>query len=99
MQRAISCCFGSANRDEAKFPEGDRFDIERENAREQIAFGASVHPRLGQLLARKEMQQAFPIVLERLPNMRLLDPPEHFRYVPSILLRGVERLELAFDPC
>ena len=91
--------FGSANRDEAKFPDGDRFDIERENAQEQIAFGAGVHLCLGQLLARKEMQQAFPIVLERLPNMRLLDPPEHFRYVPSILLRGVERLELAFDPC
>ena len=90
--------FGSANRDEAKFPDGDRFDIERENAQEQIAFGAGVHLCLGQLLARKEMQQAFPIVRERMPNLRLLDPPEHFRYVPSILQRGVERLELAFDP-
>ena len=89
--------FGSANRDEAKFPDADRFDIERENAHDQIAFGAGVHLCLGQLLARKEMQQAFPIVLERLPNLRLADPPERFRYVPSILLRGVERLELTFD--
>ena len=58
--------FGSANRDDAKFPDGDRFDIERENAQDQIAFGAGAPVPRQQLLARKEMQQAFPIVLERL---------------------------------
>jgi cytochrome P450 len=90
--------FGSANRDDAKFPHADTFDIERENAKEQLAFGAGVHLCLGQQLARKEMQKAFPMVLDRLKNLQLVDPPESFRYVPSILLRGVEKLELTFDP-
>lgn len=90
--------FGSANRDDAKFPDADRFDIERGNAKEQLAFGAGVHLCLGQQLARKEMQKAFPIVLDRLRNLRLVDDPSTFRHVPSILLRGVEKLEVAFDP-
>ena len=90
--------FGSANRDEAKFPDADTFDIERENAKDQLAFGAGVHLCLGQQLARKEMQKAFPMVLARLQNLQLVDPPESFRYVPSILLRGVQKLELTFDP-
>ena len=90
--------FGSANRDEARFPHGDTFDIERENAADQLAFGAGVHLCLGQQLARKEMQKAFPIVLERLRDIRLVEPPESFRYVPSILLRGVEKLEISFTP-
>ncbi len=90
--------FGSANRDDAHFPDGDRFDITRDNAKEHLAFGAGVHLCLGQQLARKEMQTAFPIVLSRLNNMQLVEAPESFSYVPSILLRGVERLDLTFDP-
>lgn len=90
--------FGSANRDDAKFPDGDHFDIGRDNAKEHLAFGAGVHLCLGQQLARKEMQTAFPIVLERLKNLRLVGDPDAFRYVPSILLRGVERLDIEFDP-
>ena len=89
--------FGSANRDDAKFPNGDHFEIGRDNAKEHLAFGAGVHLCLGQQLARKEMQTAFPIVLERLKNMRLVGDPDEFRYVPSILLRGVERLDLEFE--
>jgi len=89
--------FGSANRDDAKFPNGDHFEIGRDNAKEHLAFGAGVHLCLGQQLARKEMQTAFPIVLERLKNMRLVGDPDEFRYVPSILLRGVERLEFEFE--
>lgn len=90
--------FGSANRDENRFPDGDRFDISRDNAQEHLAFGGGVHLCLGQQLARKEMQTAFPIVLDRLRNLRLSGDPDSFRYVPSILLRGVERLDLEFDP-
>ncbi len=90
--------FGSANRDDAHFPAGDEFDIARDNAREHLAFGAGVHLCIGQQLARKELTTAFPIVLERLQGLQLAKDPSEFRYVPSILLRGVERLDVTFDP-
>lgn len=88
--------YASANRDEARFPDPDRFDAARPNARDHLAFGAGIHTCLGMALARKEMHVAFPILLDRLPGLRL---PEHdtFAFLPSLLLRGVARLDLEFD--
>lgn len=90
--------YGSANRDAAKFTDPDRFDPTRENAKEHLAFGAGIHHCLGAQLARKEMAIAFPILLDRLKNLRFADPGQAFRYTPSILLRGVIELPIAFDP-
>ncbi|MBI1186027.1 MAG: cytochrome P450 [Alphaproteobacteria bacterium] len=90
--------YGSANRDDAKFAEADRFDITRENAKEHLAFGAGVHHCLGAYLARKEMQIAFPIVIERLSNLRFARGAESYRFIPNILMRGLAELHIAFDP-
>jgi cytochrome P450 len=90
--------YGSGNRDEAQFPGADRFDVERENARSHLAFGAGIHTCIGASLARKEMQTAFPILLSRLKNLRFQEGRNSFRYSPNILLRGVLELNIAFDP-
>jgi cytochrome P450 len=89
--------YGSANRDEAKFPNADSFDVARENAREHLAFGAGIHTCIGAPLARKEMQIAFPILLERLKNLRFQAGRNTFRYSPNVLLRGVLELHVEFD--
>ncbi|MDE2620821.1 MAG: cytochrome P450, partial [Sphingomonadales bacterium] len=89
--------YASANRDEARFAEPDRFDITRANAATHLAFGAGIHTCLGMALARKEMQIAFPIVFARLAGLRLRDA-DSFAFLPSLLLRGVARLDLEFDP-
>lgn len=88
--------YASANRDEARFPDPDRFDAARPNARDHLAFGAGIHTCLGMALARKEMQVAFPILLDRLPGLRLPEK-DTFAFLPSLLLRGVARLDLEFD--
>jgi cytochrome P450 len=90
--------YGSANRDDAKFAEADRFDVTRENAKEHLAFGAGIHHCIGAQLARKEMQTAFPILLSRLKSLRLAKGPDSIRYAPNMLLRGVLDLHIAFDP-
>jgi cytochrome P450 len=89
--------YGSANRDETQFPEPDRFDIGRTNARSHIAFGTGIHTCIGAQLARKEMLTAFPIVLDRLKNLRFQPGRNTFRYSPNVLLRGVLELHVAFD--
>jgi cytochrome P450 len=89
--------YGSANRDPRHFADPDRFDVTRDNAKSHLAFGAGIHTCIGAQLARKEMITAFPILLDRLPNIRFQDGRNSFRYSPNILLRGVLELHIAFD--
>jgi cytochrome P450 len=90
--------YGSGNRDDAHFPHADTFDVSRENAKTHLAFGAGIHTCIGSQLARKEMTVAFPILLDRLKNLKLAAGKNSFRYSPNILLRGVLELHIAFDP-
>ena len=69
----ISISLAGANRDPDFFPEPDRFDVRRENARHQIAFAHGPHVCLGMHLARLEAQTAIERLLDRLPRLRL-DP-------------------------
>ena len=57
----------SANRDDRKFPDGDRFDIHREH-RSPPRFGYGVHFCLGAALARLEGRVALEEVLKRFPS-------------------------------
>jgi cytochrome P450 len=63
----------AANRDPATFPDPDRFDVRRENARQHAAFARGPHVCIGMHLARLEAHAAVARLLERLPNLRL-DP-------------------------
>lgn len=90
--------YGSANRDESKFENAGKFDVSRENAKNHIAFGAGVHTCLGMTLARLEMVTALPIVLKRLKNLRFANPEDPFSFATSHILRGMQSLELVFDP-
>jgi cytochrome P450 len=86
--------FASANRDEAHFPEPDRFDVNRTNAAEHLAFGHGIHFCIGAALARREMQVAFRALLERFEDFRLSPGRPEPSYKPSVLLRGLAELHL-----
>jgi cytochrome P450 len=64
---AILLLTGSGNRDERKFPEGDRFDIHRK-IDHHLAFGYGIHFCLGAALARLEARVALDEVLKRFPT-------------------------------
>ena len=57
----------SGNRDERKFPKGDRFDIHR-RIDHHLAFGYGSHFCLGAALARLEGRVALDEVLQRFPS-------------------------------
>jgi cytochrome P450 len=64
---AILLINGSANRDERRFEDGDRFDIHR-RIDHHLSFGYGVHFCLGAALARLEGRVALDEVLQRFPE-------------------------------
>ena len=71
----VTVSLTGANRDPAVFPDPDRYDVRRENARLQLAFAHGPHHCLAAHLARLETRIALQHLLGRLPAMRL--DPEH----------------------
>jgi len=91
---AVIPIFASANRDESRFPEPDRFDIDRDT-RGHLAFGFGIHFCLGASLARLEARVGFEELFNRVSKLRSLE--SEVEYVDSFLLRGPRRLRLAAD--
>jgi cytochrome P450 len=57
---------GSANRDERKFADGERFDIHR--GATHLSFGHGLHFCLGSALARMQARVALEEVIKRWPD-------------------------------
>ncbi|GIF08202.1 cytochrome P450 [Actinoplanes siamensis] len=84
--------FASANRDEERYPDAERFDVTRRPVR-HFAFGAGVHTCVGAASARAQARVALQVLTERLPGLS----PAPGRAVPirrSISVRGPLRLDL-----
>jgi cytochrome P450 len=88
---------GSANHDDAKFPDGDRFDIRRANANEHMAFGWGRHLCLGEGLARLEMRVALEELASRLPHLELVQG-RTWEFSPNTSHRGPEHVLVTWDP-
>lgn len=81
----------SANRDQERFPEPDRFDISRpDNA--HLTFGHGIHHCLGAALARLELQAVLAALATRLPGLHLAIPAAELPWRSSALF-GDEMLD------
>jgi len=83
----------SANRDDAVFPDPFRFDIDRRNADEHLAFGIGVHFCLGAHLARMELEAFFRELLPRLEHAELAGQPES---MATTFVGGPKRLPIRY---
>ena len=91
----IMAQIGSANRDEAQFPDADTFDIRRTPNR-HIAFGHGIHFCLGAPLARLEAKIALTLLLERLQDIRRIrDIP--LEALTSDVVYGVKHIPVTFN--
>jgi cytochrome P450 len=90
--------YGAANRDPDVFPEPGKLDLERANSSRHLSFGFGIHSCIGRTLATAELTIAFRRLLERLGSIRLAADAPPPRHRAHFSLRGLESLELEFDP-
>jgi cytochrome P450 len=90
----VTISIAGANRDPAFFPDPDRFDVRRENARYQIAFASGPHVCIGMHLARLEAHTALGRLLDRLPGLRL--DPAHPTAPRGLVFRKPPRLHVVW---
>jgi cytochrome P450 len=88
----VMIMLGSANTDEAEFPDADVVRFDREVNR-HIAFGGGIHRCLGSHLARMELRVALREWHRRIPEYSVV--PDHtLVYTPSI--RSIEHFPMRF---
>jgi cytochrome P450 len=80
---------GSANRDDRRYPDGDRFDVHRE-MRPHMVFGNGIHFCLGAALARLEGRVALDEVLNRFRDWDV--DWDRAKLSPTSTVRGWETL-------
>jgi hypothetical protein len=75
--RKLLLLFGSANRDPRRWPEPERFDIERRPIG-HLAFGSGIHACVGQLVARVEAETLLEELAERVEHLELSGTPQRW---------------------
>jgi cytochrome P450 len=82
--------YGSANRDERKWQDPERFDIRRKAA-EQLAFGHGEHLCVGLPLARLEIRALLAALARRVQRFEI----QHLRRGINNTLRGLAELQVS----
>ena len=93
---AVVPWLAAANRDPERFPDPDAFDPQR-TPNKHLAFGRGIHACIGAPLSRLEAAIALPMLLECLPDLRVVrDAP--IPVVDSDVVFGPTTLPVEFSP-
>jgi hypothetical protein len=87
----VCLAYGSANRDERKYPDPDVYDIDRKPVG-HFGFGGGVHACLGASIARLASKLVMEEWLSGIPDFRRID--ETLQWMPSSTFRSPLRLML-----
>jgi cytochrome P450 len=69
----VMMCWATANRDPERYENPDEFDLNRPRKR-HLSFGLGLHACIGAATARMELRVALEQLLQRLPEIELVDP-------------------------
>jgi cytochrome P450 len=85
--------FASANRDEARWPDGEELHVDREPL-DNLAFGSGIHLCLGAHLARLEVATALDVLRRRLASIAPAGPAVRS---PSVIIRGFSSMPVEVE--
>jgi cytochrome P450 len=92
----VATSLAGANRDPDVWEDPEEFDITKERDTAQMTFGAGIHFCMGAALARAELQEALPMLAQRMPG---LARNGEITWKPSTFgIWGPARLPLHFHP-
>lgn len=91
---AIMLSYASACRDEAVFPDGDQFRIDRPSNPGHLAFGFGPHFCLGRFLANMEIRAFYEELIPRLKSVEYAGAPS---YIESSFVSGLKSLPLRYS--
>ena len=88
----VAVLFGSANRDERRFADPDRFDIVR-NPHDHLSFGRGVHRCVGAGLAQEEIKAVMSALADRVERFQVVERV----WRRNNALHGLERLRIEVE--
>lgn len=84
----------SGNRDESVFPDAERFDVTRENARRHVAFGHGIHRCVGARLAEVQIAAVIDELVSRRLRVVPVSAPER---LASPFLHGFNAMPVRLE--
>lgn len=93
----IETRYGAANLDPEIFPNPEVVDLDRENSKAHLTFGAGIHLCIGNQLARGEMRASFKQLVSRLHNFRATRGEDSYSYTDTYTSYGLTQLWMTFD--
>jgi len=89
----ILCALGSANLDEEKWPQADKFDVTRK-ATGHLGMGVGIHGCVGQNVARAEVAAVLTAILQKVEKIELIGEPV---WRPSNAIHALDQMALRFS--
>lgn len=89
---SVFLLIAAGNRDPEQFPEPDRLDIGRTNAKTHLSLGFGPHFCLGNSLARMEASVVFTTLAKRFPDVQVVDDAPD--WTGNAMLRSLQTLPI-----
>ncbi|GFG51351.1 cytochrome P450 [Mycolicibacterium agri] len=91
----VNLCIGSANRDEKRWPDADKFDFHRPR-RAHVSFAGGIHSCLGMHLARVETSAMLNSLFDRVTDLELVTDED--TKIVGMPFRSPTHLPVTFRP-
>jgi|TARA_B110000444_G_C18841940_1_gene599489 cytochrome P450 len=87
--------YNSGNRDETIFPDAERMIIDRNNARQHVAFGFGIHRCMGNRLAEMQLRVLWEEIMQRFSFVELAG---NVVRLPNNFIRGIQEVPVILHP-